>query len=540
MASASYSTDPLRRPGWPRQYVLPLLLVLLLGLGYALLGSQLFHEGFCAKVMLYLGEKALLAHEGKPPRLENMGFVNPPLPHFFALLLKSPFAATGFVGGAIATSLLLVVLRQYRTGRISLPLLLVLCGYITVSPLSLFLFSQQMPTALLIALLLLIYYHLFMYCRHDVSYNLFLFGLLSAMVFLTEFQAILLIPLFTFSLVSRVIALRPLRSMGVLMTGLFPVVFISLAWCYLNWIFLGDPFHFISYWRSALEPLLSFPENMEQTRTLGGAFFAGLRLCRQNLPLLLPYLLLFPWLLCKDGALGCSVTGAILLAPPLLLYIQLATNFVVLNQFFLLIFVATAVAVRILRHDHCKGALFSRAFTLAMLISFGASCLPPQPQQQAEEHLFSRLLLGRPSPGNLAHYRQLLAQLEPDGLILLDDTVNYPLVYLVNDPKRFILPYEYEFDTALSAPHLFARYLVASELASTDMVQGRYPLAPLGLVPGFTLRGRFGDLVLYEVTQRPQTLPLLRLGAQREKTGGCSDEHQLRIAVHDADAASRR
>ncbi len=516
MASASSNTE-FRSGDWWRHYGVAVLMVLLLGTAYTLLGTQLFQQGFSSKMILYLGEKALLAHEGKPPRLENLGFVNPPLPHFFSLLLKNPFLATGFVGSVVATAMLIVVFRQYRAQVISLPLFFLLFCYITISPLALFLFSQQMPTTLLLALLLLIYYHLFMYCRHDVSYNLFIFGLLSALIFLTEFQAILLIPLFTFSLVSRVIGHKPLRGLSILMTGLFPVVFISLAWCYLNWIFLGDPFHFVSYWRSALEPLLSFPENMLQTRSITGAFFSALRICRQNVLLLLPYLLLFPWLLITGGKMRCHVTCAIMIAPFLLLYIQLVTNFVALNQFFLLIFVATAVSVRILKHDHFKGPLFSALFNLALLVSFVASCLPPQAQQHAEEQLFSRNLLGKEAGDNLDSYRQLMAQLDPNGSILLDDTVNYPLVYLVNDPKRFILPYEYEFDTALSAPHLFVRYLVASELASTDMVHGRFPLVSLGVVPGFTLRGRFGDLYLFEVTRRLEEPPLLRLDGGKKR-----------------------
>jgi hypothetical protein len=49
------------------------------------------------------------------------------------------------------------------------------------------------------------------------------------------------------------------------------------------------------------------------------------------------------------------------------------------------------------------------------------------------------------------------------------------------------------------------------------MVHGRYPLVSLGVVPGFTLRGRFGDLYLFEVTHRLEEPPLLRLDRGKKR-----------------------
>jgi hypothetical protein len=72
---------------------------------------------------------------------------------------------------------------------------------------------------------------------------------------------------------------------------------------------------------------------------------------------------------------------------------------------------------------------------------------------------------------------------------------------MLNDPKRFVLPYEYEFEMILSAPHHFVHYLVSSDLPATDRVAARYPMASVGYVPKFSLVGQFGNLFLYEVVR---------------------------------------
>ncbi|MBI9091554.1 MAG: hypothetical protein JEZ12_20270 [Desulfobacterium sp.] len=502
MESARLSNE--RRATYPIvDYGFPVLICLLLSGGFTLLNYYLYQQGFASKILLYLGEKSLLTYHGNPPRLENMGFANPPLPHFFTLLIRNPFVASAIVGSIIATSMMMALYRVHQEKKISRSLFIFLFLYVALSPLSLFTFSQQMPTALLIGLLLLIYHHLYLYCQQGISYNLFMFGLLSALVFLTEFQAVLLIFIFTFSLVCNAFCDKPLMGLSIVFTGLFPVVFFAVSWCYLNWLFLGDPFHFISYWSSALEPLLSFPEKMIHSQTAYGALLTSFRLCYENAFLLLPYYLFIVWMIISPKFMKTieCVTGSILIAPFFLLYIQLFTNFVELNQFFFLIFVVSAVSIRIHLHDQLKGTIFSALFTCSMGVSLCMSFWLPFHHPSSEEKIFAEFLLGNETNGNLDNYRNLIDELHPNGKILLDDTVNYPLVFIVNDPQRFVLPYEYEFDMVLSFPAQFIRYLVVSDLSSIDAVQGRYPMATNGYVPDFSLLGQFGNLFLYEVSK---------------------------------------
>jgi len=484
-----------------RKNGLPLLMALLAGCGLTLLTFFLYEHGFASKILLYLGEKSLLIYGGNPPRLENMGFNFPPLPLFWVLLVQNPFVATAVAGGSIATACLLVLYRQYRQKRISFILFALLVVYLTLSPLSLYLFSQHLPAALLFSLLLLTYHHLYRYCRQNISYNLFMFGLISALIFLTDFQAILLIPLFTFSLVTRVIGNNLVKSGAILITGLFPVVFVTLSWFYLNWLFLGDPLYFVTHWRSTLEPSLFFPENILNSRTLSGAFEATIRICLENGLLLLPYFVICVWLTFYARKIKCCVTKSIILTPLFLLCIQLFINFTSVHQYFFLFFIAAAVSIMIHNHTYFQGTLFSTFFTIAVFISLVVSFCIPCNHPESEEQFFSYSLLQKPDSGNLASYRNLIRQLKPDKKILMDDAINFPLVFMLNDPKRFVLPYEYEFEMILSAPHHFVHYLVSSDLPATDRVAARYPMASVGYVPKFSLVGQFGNLFLYEVAR---------------------------------------
>jgi len=483
------------------QYGLPVVMALLSGCGLTLLTFFLYEHGFASKILLYLGEKALLIYDGNPPRLENMGFNNPPFPLFLVLLVKNPFVGTALAGGGIVTACLITLYRQYRRKSISFALFALLVVYLTLSPLSLYLFSQHLPAALLFFLLLLTYHHLYKYCRQNISYNLFMFGFLSALIFLTDFQAILLIPLFTFSLVTRVIGNDLVKSFAILITGLFPVVFVTLSWSYLNWLFLGDPLYFVSHWRSTLEPALFFPENILNSRTILGALQATARLCWENSVLLLPYFMICLWLTFYARRIQCCVTKSVILAPVFLLVIELFLNFTVVHQYFFLFFIAAAVSIRIHNHTYFQGTLFSAFFTLSVCISLVLSFCLPCNHQGAEEQFFSYSLLRKPNNGNLDSYKSLLKRLKPKKKILMDDAINFPLVFMLNEPKRFILPYEYEFDMVLSAPHHFVHYIISSDLPSTDRVAARYPLASFGYIPEFSLVGQFGNLFLYEVAK---------------------------------------
>jgi hypothetical protein len=85
---------------------------------------------------------------------------------------------------------------------------------------------------------------------------------------------------------------------------------------------------------------------------------------------------------------------------------------------------------------------------------------------------------------NLTSYRQIASYIGDDGMILMDDTTLYPLVYVMPSPRRFLLPYQYEYASALSNPRMYARYVVVA-CRGDDGVFALYPGAAFGRLPGF-------------------------------------------------------
>jgi hypothetical protein len=78
----------------------------------------------------------------------------------------------------------------------------------------------------------------------------------------------------------------------------------------------------------------------------------------------------------------------------------------------------------------------------------------------------------------------LYEKLLPAQKVLLDDGVNFPIIYLLNDASYFILPYQNEFFLALQQPDL-----------STDFI----------LIPGSQTRGSEQDRILSYWPQLAET-----------------------------------
>lgn len=103
-----------------------------------------------------------------------------------------------------------------------------------------------------------------------------------------------------------------------------------------------------------------------------------------------------------------------------------------------------------------------------------------------EEKTFARFLAGRPFSANLGAYQEVAKETkEANGKVLLDDSQLYPVVAIDGFPRRYILPYNYEFDLALSHPSSFVEYVVVYSDPAKDRVAGVWPQAANGFLPGF-------------------------------------------------------
>lgn len=491
-----------------RRYAPPVFLTIVLGFIFHQLNLLLAQSGFISNISLYLGEKSLLMHRGNPPRLENIGFDNPPLPHAIVTLGNDPLLMTAFVGAAGLVFLLIRMYWNYRRGTIPFSFFAVLFLYITLSPLMLFVLTQQLPTTVLLIILLLMYAHLYRYAATGVSYDLFLFGILSCALIFTEFQASLLIPLLTFGLTAKVIGSQPVRGLAIMATAMFPTLATALSWCYLNWLFMGDPLHFLHYWRSALQPVTSLPGNALSFWAVENALIQGLTMLGHQWLLILPWLVLGIWLLLTIHRTRSCVTSTIFLSPFIFLIIQLTSRLTTQGNSFSLLFVLAAISIRVHLHRFINQTFFSPLFTASLAVSLLASHWLPLHGDATEEKLFMQIIHGQKITGNLQPYMEILDATKDQGIILADDTTLYPLVFLSGNPSRFILPYNYEFDPALATPQAHARYIVLTPQPNKDKVAGRFPKALQGYLPHYTQAGRFGQLLLYENRQKEPHRPL--------------------------------
>ncbi len=477
---------------------------IVLALFFSAINYLLFKDGFASNVLLYLGEKALLVFHGRPPRLENLGFVYPPLPYFFILIFRNALLASALVGAFGAVCFLAIAYVAYRKGRISKTLLGLIAVFVTFSPLSLFLLSQQMQTCLLIIFLMQVFHHLFRYSKRRLSFDLFMFGILSSLLFFTQFQAIVLIPFLVGALLMESGHMTRSNIWAVGFTGVFPSVFVALSWCYLNQLFMKDPFYFVRWWKSALQAQLAPEQLLVASQSLIGSFIYAIRLCFENSMILLPYGVIIARLVCKKYERKTLLVSMII-TPFLLLWWQIVAGNLELSEHFLLLFLATALFVYIRTTDVKKEDVFDRIFTFSVVLALIGSFILPLKYGSREEKIFTQKLLGIPVEGNLLAYEKLLNRIDRKSMVLLDDTRLFPLVFLDKNPRRFYLPYEYEYEMYLSAPHLYVRYLVISRDRSRDRLAGMAPEASLGLVPHFRLLGKFGDAFLFEKNICPPT-----------------------------------
>jgi len=83
----------------------------------------------------------------------------------------------------------------------------------------------------------------------------------------------------------------------------------------------------------------------------------------------------------------------------------------------------------------------------------------------------------------------LYEKLLPGQKVLLDDAVNFPIIYMLNDASYFILPYQNEFFLALQQPDLLTDYIlipgVQTRGSEQDRILSYWPQLTETTLPGF-------------------------------------------------------
>lgn len=457
---------------------------------FAGVGWLAAQAGLLSAERLFYAEKSLLALKGRPPRLENIGLVYPPLPFFVSLLVQSPLLAGAVPGAAMVT---LLLARLARTGADPL-LRLSFLVYLLLSPAAVFLFSQKPATALFYTLFTWGGYLLVRFLESQATSYLFAFGLVYGLSFLSGFESVLLFPYYLTLLVWFLGMRQPVQLLSVLLVCFLPIGFVVGTWVFLNWMLTGDGWHFLhsaySYfyqaYRSGSTEVLLFA---------GEPRFALVQAAVRSWPWALPYYALFPFLIKRGLPLRGNRHLLVYGAPLILLVAKAYLGLLIPSAYesWVLGLTAGLFADRI-REGRPQKAFVAIVVVLACALAWWS--LPSSPN--AEETAFGRLFVGQPIPSAVAPFREVAEALRSvQGMILLDDSHLYPVVALLGQPGRFILPYNYEFDAAVAAPARFAEYVVVYRGAGQDRIAAAWPGALAGELPGYYLMYEAGDIAVF-------------------------------------------
>lgn len=444
--------------------------------GYYLFAEYLFRHGFLALNLMFFAEKAALATSGAPPRLVNVGFVYPPLSFVLMLPFHDPVVAQAVIAGAVVAGIF-----RFLDGRVPESGVRRLAkAYVLCSPLFLYPAVENYGFLLLAVLLALAVLNIGRYL--DYGYSLYVFGagVLYGLTFFIDFRTIFLLVVIVPAVYVPLARRSHAQALCVALALSVPVLFMAGSWMYVNWVFLGDGLAFVygkgSFFRTQIVP----PEVL----AAGGDPFATA-------------VLLGRWILASLPVTAAYFAGAALLRagrsayliPTWILY-GLPLAFVGLSLYAGVFAPYTSVLllfVLVLIYELPRMRR-TRLLAAMLALSFVCSFAAPLVSANAEERTFARALLTGSVAPNLTEYRAVADALSAhgDGPVLLDDTIFYPVIFLTGEPQRFILPYQYEYETALANPRL-ARYVVASRHDTSDALTATHPTIADGTLPGFAV-----------------------------------------------------
>ncbi len=458
----------------------------LLSVAYYIVVSNLERAGFLGSSLTFFGEKGALALHGLPPRLVNVGFVYPPLSFLLQLLFPTPLIGQAVISGVCVAAVLqyLSVAVRDRTLR------WVSQGYVLVSPVFLYLTVEDHSTLLFALMLAASVHYITRFLRDDYSLYLFIGSTLLGLTFFLDFRsAALLIAIVPAAAIPLWKQSRA-QAISVALTIAVPTVFFAAAWSYVNWIFLGDPLAYAhgrgSFFRTFTVTPALLAAAGDPLQTLR---FAGLALV-QSLPVTLPYFVGLGFL--RGGRPAYTIPAIVVYLSPVVFIVFSIYGGVYRPTITLL---GIFVLVLLFSLDAIKP---SRWLTLSLVISLSASFFAPFVSPNSDERGFGNVISGRGAvEANLTPFRDLATHLGTEGPILIDDSALYPLVYTLGSPQRFILPYQYEYASALSNPAEFVQYVVVARRAD-DTIYALYPGAEFKHLPHFHETYRLPGYIVFE------------------------------------------
>ncbi len=437
--------------------------------------------GFSSYETQFLGSKALQAINGAEPRYRAIVSIFPPLLVYGSSILGSAITLQVIVGA------ILIGLLCWQIGNSAVPRLWqgVWMSLILLNP-AFSLMLLRSPAWVTVTIFLTLLMTLLWTLGEDKATSLpstlvlVLLGLGLAPLMLLRYEAWFILP----SIGITLAMLFPQESWGFKFTAILVTLFMSVVaiatWMYMNWLFTGDAYYFLNSYYSGMR--LAETKIFLQQEDFWSSWLRGFTWIIQAVPV---YLLFASWVLWREG--GWLLSTSLLFLPVILVVAAFwqGTFIPELSRFGIFLGVLPLMLQQFPPKKMWQQFILTAALVFSLFCSIS---LLQQNQLMPEETILWRQITQQEIPSSLSvqrWFQQKQAQREiaqvlfdkllPGQKVLMDDAVNFPIIYLINDASCFILPYQNEFFLTLQQPDLL-----------TDFI----------LVPGSETRGHEQDRIL--------------------------------------------
>lgn len=473
-----------------KKIVLILIIAVLYTVYYSINIFFFLDYGYTHSKLTFFAEKALLATEGKPPRLENIGFVYPPLAFVPFLLIKNPTVVPALVSAMVSGLLIFLLMREKDSFNIAGFLYVLLLLF---NPLYLFLASQRFDVLLFYMLLSFSVWFGIKHLESGYSIYAFASGLSFGLTFFVDFRSIFLLPVFAIGVYSSTKEKTLHYRLAIILVKLTPILFFLLSWMYLNWVFTEDPFHFIN------SPYSFFrgEDGYTYSTSLVDSIRTTFKFLFYNLPLIAPYVIVLLYLV--KYRLFCSIPFVLFyILPILLVYLSAYFGLFIPSFYQTILFLIFAFIFQKYTLKNIKIPL-----SISAIISFVLSFILPTTSPELNEKSFIRALIYNEKPNKVLLKSEdiKIAYLIKEincRKTLTDDAYSFEVVFFHGNPNAFVLPYNYEYYTYLSYPYYRVDCILIDKRDVKGPLIARFPKAKEGYLKGYFLVHQGDKYVLYK------------------------------------------
>jgi len=451
--------------------------------GLSLLAAEI---GFLSNQHAHLIAKALQAVE--QGRLELIGFTYPPLPFLLTAIWIHPFTPS-LLASLAAGATAWLLLRHLLQTSLSAAAKIFLLGALAFTPASLYIATQSLTEMATLLLFLLAWLAFLRFTRLGETLSSFISGLILGLAF--YFNAYALFFSFVYAFASPLfyrwqqVMQRERKWQAdltlVVVIG-FPTWLAFFSWAYLNWIFTGNPWLFLT---DPTAPLFTF---FSASPIWTGGFFPTLAYSLQEVMRAPVYL-------------GVAILVAIYapkrlpayFAPFGVIAVVRLAGWNYTEAMAIATYSVVALAAIPKRVEKSWSRLLIPLAIFHLLLNLNS------PYQSTELKVWERVILRQERQASDTLEIQAAEWLcgLPDHSILADDRTAYRLIARCNRAKPFLLPADGRFLLALHAPDQFVNVVLVqrTETPFADQVSQRFATAP---PPGFQEMARWENWVVYE------------------------------------------